>query len=90
MKINGKMSWAHTITDGRNTYYIITDKRGDTEKGPLALLDGFNAGRGTEQHSLQVPADHRERTDRLQGKESKHTEKVHTGLHKNTEKDEGV
>ena len=26
---------------GRNTYYIITDKRGDTSKGPLALLDGF-------------------------------------------------
>lgn len=41
MRVNGKQFWAHTITDGKNTYYLITDKRADKDEGPLALLEGF-------------------------------------------------
>lgn len=41
-RINGKISWIHTISNADYTYYTVTSKRGDTERGPLKLLEHYN------------------------------------------------
>lgn len=40
-KINGKQSWIHVMCTKDHAYFVMTDKRKDTEKGPLKLLEGF-------------------------------------------------
>lgn len=41
VKISGKNRWMHVITNEKGSYYICTEKRGDSEKGPLSLLAFF-------------------------------------------------
>lgn len=41
MKINGKLSWMHTITNDNGSYFVVTEKRGDRECGPIALLKEY-------------------------------------------------
>lgn len=41
MKINGKMNWMHTITNENGSYFVVTEKRGDEECGPIVLLSDY-------------------------------------------------
>lgn len=38
IKINGSLYWAHTLTNASGSYFLLTEKRGDAENGPLAHL----------------------------------------------------
>ena len=38
MKIYGKTAWFHVITNDKGSYFVVTNKRGDGENGPIALL----------------------------------------------------
>lgn len=40
-KINGKNAWMHVIVSELGAYFIVTDKRKDTEKGPLRILQDY-------------------------------------------------
>lgn len=40
-KINGKQAWIHVMCTKDHAYFVMTEKRKDTEKGPLKLLEGF-------------------------------------------------
>lgn len=40
-KINGKQSWIHVMCTKCYAYFVMTEKRKDTEKGPLKLLESF-------------------------------------------------
>lgn len=40
-KINGSNAWEHVLVNDKNAYFIITSKRKDDEKGPIALLENF-------------------------------------------------
>lgn len=42
IKINGEMNWFHVITSKNGTYCLVTKQRGDTENGPVKLLECFN------------------------------------------------
>lgn len=38
VKIYGQTGWFHVMTNANGSYFIATDKRGDGENGPVALL----------------------------------------------------
>ena len=40
-KLNGKQAWIHVLCTEMYAYFIMTEKRKDTEKGPLKLLEDF-------------------------------------------------
>lgn len=40
-KKNGKQAWVHAICTKKYAYFVMTDKRKDTERGPLWLLRNF-------------------------------------------------
>lgn len=40
-RINGKTSWLHILCTDMFSYYIMTEKRKDTDRGPLKLLEDF-------------------------------------------------
>lgn len=40
-KINGEQYWIHTITNELGSYFLLTEKRGDKENGPVAYLSGY-------------------------------------------------
>lgn len=40
-RINGKLSWLHVLCTDQFSYYVMTEKRKDVEKGPLKLLENF-------------------------------------------------
>ena len=40
-KIAAEKYWIHAITNGNGSCFILTKKRGDKEKGPVALLEGY-------------------------------------------------
>ena len=42
LKVSGKQCWGQTITNGKDTYYMLTMKRGDPENGPLDLLKDYS------------------------------------------------
>lgn len=42
VKINGKQNWLHGITNKTGTYFVVTKKRNDKEKGPIGLLSDYN------------------------------------------------
>ena len=42
LKVSGKQCWGHTLTNGEDTYYVLTMKRGDPENGPLDLLKDYS------------------------------------------------
>lgn len=43
-RINGRQSWLHVLCTPQFTYFVIIQKRKDTETGPLKLLEGFSNG----------------------------------------------
>ena len=63
MKIYGKTAWFHVITNDKGSYFVVTNKRGDDEKGPIALLAEYE---GTAIH------DHFKKYSKL--KKCKHAE----------------
>lgn len=42
VKIDGKQNWLHGITNKTGTYFVVTKKRNDKEKGPIGLLSDYN------------------------------------------------
>lgn len=40
-KINGKQGWIHVLCTQMFAYFVMTEKRKDTERGPLKLLENF-------------------------------------------------
>lgn len=42
VKIDGKQNWIHGITNKTGTYFVVTKKRNDKEKGPIGLLSDYN------------------------------------------------
>lgn len=40
-RIEGKQAWAHVLTNDKIVYLLLTQKRADTENGPVALLQGY-------------------------------------------------
>lgn len=40
-KINGKRAWLHVIVSEHRAFFIVTEKRKDTEKGPLGILNDY-------------------------------------------------
>ena len=41
-KINGKQTWLHVIACEHYAYFVVTEKRGNPEEGPLKLLKDYN------------------------------------------------
>ena len=42
ISVNGKKYWIHVITNNKGALYLMTQKRGDLEKGPCKLLETFS------------------------------------------------
>lgn len=42
VKIDGKQNWIHGITNKSGTYFVVTEKRNDKEKGPIGLLSDYD------------------------------------------------
>ena len=40
-KINGTRAWLHVIVSEQRAFFIVTEKRKDTEKGPLGILNDY-------------------------------------------------
>lgn len=40
-KVNGKRAWLHVVAGVHGAYFIVTEKRKDTENGPLAILGDY-------------------------------------------------
>lgn len=40
-KINGKRAWLHVIVSEHRAFFIVTEKRKDTKKGPLGILNDY-------------------------------------------------
>lgn len=41
VKINGKQQWVHVITNEKAAFFLLTEKRGDKEKGPVGILETY-------------------------------------------------
>lgn len=41
MPVNSSMKWMHTITNDRGSYITVTNKRSDTENGPIKALTEY-------------------------------------------------
>lgn len=51
-KINGKQKWLHVIASERYAYFMVTEKRGNKEEGPLKLLKEYE---GCVVHDHYIP-----------------------------------